>query len=76
MEPHRGEEYVSRLLAEGFGEFARFFLQPLKEKGGDEVRAVGSVAWYYRDALGAACERVGMRLGKVVKDPLGEVVGW
>lgn len=70
MGAHRGEEYVERLLAEGFGAFGRFFLEPLKAYGGVEVRAVGSVAWYYRDALRTACESVGMRLGKVVRDPL------
>lgn len=66
----RGEKYVEDLLEEGFGEFARYFLVPLKEYGGAEVRAVGSVAWYFRDALQRACESVGLRLGCVVPDPL------
>lgn len=70
---HRGEPYVERLLAEGLGEFARIFLRPLKAQGGEEVRAVGSVAWHFRDALQQACERVGLRLGKVVQDPLAEL---
>lgn len=67
----RGEVYVEGLLEEGFGEFARYFLLPLKVYGGAEVRAVGSVAWYFRDALQRACEAVGLRLGRVVQDPLG-----
>lgn len=74
MVNHRGVAYVEELLDEGFGEFAHFFLAPLKEFGCIEVRAVGSVAWYYQDALRRACESVGMRLGKVVRAPLGEVV--
>lgn len=71
---YRGDAYVEGLLAEGFGEFARYFLLPLAGYGGVEVRAVGSVAWYFRDALARSCASVGLRLGRVVKDPLGASV--
>lgn len=66
--------YCHGVLEEGFGAFVSRICLPNLRGAGRELRAVGSVAWYGRKVLDTACQKEGLTLGKVVREPIEELV--
>ncbi len=63
---------LQRILEDEFDRLFRCDLQPLLGRG--SFRALGSVAWYFREKLHEKAERYGLHLDKVVRYPLNELV--
>lgn len=63
------DDAVNELVMNGFREFFRRNIVPYGRRD-LPVAFVGSIAWYYRSQLSAACEAEGFQLGVVLRSPL------
>lgn len=74
--PHLGHPWLRALIDDRFDRLAALIARYFPEAQRGEVRAVGSVALGLQDALGPALAAQGMRLGRVVNDPLPLLVAF
>ena len=69
LNEHREHPYVKALLEDSFDQF---LIRNVKhyDYQGNTVNFVGSVAYYYQDVLKERAERLGMKVGKIIKSPI------
>ena len=57
-----------------FDEFIEYFVLKYENSKDYEVGFVGSVAYYFKDILNQSLENKGLKLGKVVKNPIDGLI--
>jgi hypothetical protein len=67
------EPAVEQLVVDNFRQFIVKNIAPY-HRPDLPINAVGSIAFYYKDQLGAAVKAEGYTLGKVVRSPLDALV--
>lgn len=67
-------EYIKKLCKNCFDEFIRHFVLIYNSREDKEVSFVGSIAYYFQDILKECLENQGLKLGKVIKNPIEGLV--
>lgn len=70
---HLDDSEVRGVVVQNFVDFLRYHISPYCRQD-LPVSFVGSVAWYYKDELHEAAERLGYKLGTVLKTPLAGLI--
>lgn len=70
---HLDDSEVRGVVVKNFIDFLRYHISPYCRQD-LPVSFVGSVAWYYQDELHEAAERLGYKLGTVLKTPLAGLI--
>ena len=70
---HLDDSEVRGVVVQNFIDFLRYHISPYCRQD-LPVSFVGSVAWYYQDELNEAAERLGYKLGTVLKTPLAGLI--
>lgn len=70
---HLDDSEVRGVVVQNFIDFLRYHISPYCRQD-LPVSFVGSVAWYYQDELHEAAERLGYKLGTVLKTPLAGLI--
>ena len=70
---HLDDSEVRGVVVQNFIDFLRYHISPYCRQD-LPVSFVGSVAWYYQDELREAAERLGYKLGTVLKTPLAGLI--
>ncbi len=70
---HRGEPYVEALIEEGIERFIQTHVIRYADYRNYECHFVGSIAWYFRDAIETICKRHHIRVGKILARPIHEL---
>ena len=70
---HLDDSEVRGVVVLNFIDFLRYHISPYCRQD-LPVSFVGSVAWYYQDELREAAERLGYKLGTVLKTPLAGLI--
>ena len=70
---HLDDPEVRGVVVQNFIDFLRYHISPYCRQD-LPVSFVGSVAWYYQDELHEAAERLGYKLGTVLKTPLAGLI--
>lgn len=63
-------DYIKDLCSKSFDEFIECFILKYKNSKDYEIGFIGSVAYYFKDILNKSLENHGLRLGKVLKNPI------
>ena len=74
MSAHREHPYIHNLLVEGFKAFFNRNIKQYDEWESLEVGFVGSIAFYFNAELKEAAEACGIKLGKVMQNPIEGLV--
>ena len=67
-------EYIKKLCKNCFDEFIRHFVLIYNSRENKEVSFVGSIAYYFQDILKECLENQGLKLGKVIRNPIDGLV--
>ena len=67
-------EYIKNLCKNCFDEFIRHFVLIYNSREDKEVSFVGSIAYYFQDILKECLENKGLKLGKVIKNPIDGLI--
>lgn len=70
---HLDDSEVRGVVVQNFIDFLRYHISPYCRQD-LPVSFVGSVAWYYKDELHESAERLGYKLGTVLKTPLAGLI--
>ena len=70
---HLDEPEVRGVVVQNLVDFLRYHISPYNRQD-LLVSFVGSIAWHYQDELREAAERLGFRLGTVLKTPLAGLI--
>ena len=70
---HLDEPEVRGVVVQSLVDFLRYHISPYNRQD-LPVSFVGSIAWHYQDELREAAERLGFRLGTVLKTPLAGLI--
>ena len=70
---HLDEPEVRGVVVQNLVDFLRYHISPYNRQD-LPVSFVGSIAWHYQDELREAAERLGFRLGTVLKTPLAGLI--
>lgn len=70
LSAHIDHPYCTQLLQKGMEAFVTSLVIPNLSKGRHELKAVGSIAYFFRDALKQACAQHNITLLEVKKDAL------
>jgi N-acetylglucosamine kinase-like BadF-type ATPase len=70
MASHRGHPFIERVLTQGFQEFVDTNIKDYPNYKSLDCHFVGSIAFYYQDALRAVCEQNEVRVGNVLQKPV------
>lgn len=71
-----GNKYIQDLCSICFDEFIDNFILIYKLSKETKIGFVGSVAYYFQDQIKQRLECKGLKLGKVIKEPIGGLVGF
>ena len=74
MSVHRNNAYIHNLLVEAFKAFFNRNIKQYDEWETLEVGFVGSVAFYFKEELTEAADACGIKLGKVMQNPIAGLV--
>ncbi|MDE6556864.1 MAG: ATPase [Duncaniella sp.] len=67
-------EEVNRFALEELKKFFTFNIDPYGVLRGTKVNFTGSIAYHFKDILAKAAEETGYTLGKVIKDPMENLI--
>lgn len=67
---NKEHDYIKNLCSKCFDEFIQYFILKYKSAKETEIGFVGSIAYYFQDILKERLENQGLRLGKVIKNPI------
>lgn len=70
---HETHPYIHALLLEGLGEFLDTRVVIFSNYRDTTTHFVGSVAFHFQTALREACEKRGITVGKIIKEPIYEL---
>jgi len=70
------EEYVKKLLVDGFCLFISKHVYCYKRYETIQVNFVGSIAFYFQDSLLQACEKMNIQLGSIIQKPIDGLVSY
>jgi len=68
--------YIQNMLIEGFRSFIRFQVKCFDNWETAEVSFLGSIAVHFESLLRTACEQEGIVLGKIVSDPMKNLIDY
>jgi len=72
----KDKEWVRNLVYNGMREFIDIHVTCYKNYREVPVHFIGSVAYHFKDVLTEACESYEVRLGKVIKQPIYNLVDY
>ena len=67
---NKEHDYIKDTLSRCFDEFIECFFLRYSNSESYEIGFVGSIAYYFKDILNKSLENHGLRLGKVIKNPI------
>jgi N-acetylglucosamine kinase-like BadF-type ATPase len=73
---HRGHPAIEKLLKQGLDDFFTKHIMKYAESKNVPIHFTGSIAWAYRDILLELCKNHGFQLGKIVKEPMKDLVNY
>ena len=74
MSAHRDNAYIHNLLVEAFKAFFNRNIKQYDEWRELEVGFIGSIAFYFNTELAEAADVCGVKLGKVMQNPIEGLV--
>lgn len=72
----RDKEWVNNLVYDGMCDFMDIHVTCYDNHKEVPVHFIGSVSYYFKDVLEKVCEKFGIRLGKVIKQPIYNLVDY
>ncbi len=72
----RDRPWVVKLVYDGMIEFIDIHVTGYKQHREVPVHFIGSVAYYFKDILQDACDHFGVEMGKVIKQPIHNLVDY
>jgi len=76
MSKHTDHPYVSSLLFSGFDEFVKTNIFSYPDFQQHVCHFVGSIAYYFNKELRTVCERNGVRVGKIIRQPIQDLYAY
>lgn len=73
---HKYEPFIQQMVYKCLKDFFVYQVLPYKEAASSEVNFIGSVAFYYDEILGAVANEFNMKIGKIVKKPINDLVNY
>lgn len=73
---YREHEYVKNMIRCGFSSFIDIHVKSYEEATECEIGFVGSIAFVFRDILDEELQRNGLKLSRVIKSPIQELVNY
>ena len=73
---HYQEAYCQQLVAEAFDSFFRNIIKKYPNYQTHTFNCVGSVGYNFREALAQAAAAHGMRVGKIIRSPIDDLVSY
>lgn len=71
---NQSHDYIKDVCLNSFDEFIEYFVLKYENAKDYEIGFVGSVAYYFKDILNQSLENKGLKLGKVVKNPIDGLI--
>lgn len=76
LKRHRGHKTIEKILEEGIGDFFRESVLPIRHSSRYPIGFVGGIAFNFRDVLKKNCNSFGLRLGKVISQPMDGLLSY
>ena len=76
MFKHIADKHLHNLVSSSFDQFFTQLVCLYPYYRNYELNAVGSVAFYFRDILKLSAENHEMKIGKIIKSPINELVNY
>jgi len=76
MSKHTEHPYVSSLLYSGFDEFVKTNIFSYPDFQQHVCHFVGSIAYYFNKELRTVCERNGVKVGKIIRQPIQDLYAY
>jgi glucosamine kinase len=73
---HNNHPYISDMVHEGFSSFAEIHIKCFENYRDYEVHFIGSLAHFYREILEGVSEKVGFKLGSILRQPIQKLVDY
>lgn len=73
MSKYKDHPYISSLLYTGFEEFIRTNIFSYPDFQQHVCHFVGSIAYFFKEELIVVCERNGIRVGKIIRQPIQDL---
>lgn len=68
---NKHDDYIQNLCHQSFDDFVKYYVLPLCDKNDvKEVSFVGSIAYFFQDAVNHVLEKYGLKVDKVIKNPI------
>ena len=71
---NRGHYMIENIIEDGLNDFFYNHVSRYRESSRWPVHFAGSIAWHFRDVIENLCEAYGIRMGKVLKQPMEGLV--
>ena len=73
---NKEHDYIKNLCSKCFSEFIEYFILNFKTSLNTEIGFVGSIAYYFQDILSECLEDKGLKISKIVKNPIEGLIGY
>lgn len=73
---NKEHDYIKNLCSKCFSEFIEHFILNFKSSVNTEIGFVGSIAYYFQDILSECLEDKGLKISKIVKNPIEGLIGY
>ncbi len=73
---NKEDEEIAEILRHGFESYLQIYVAPLASSGDLPVHLVGSVAYYFEPEIRKSAAKLGLHIGRIIRQPLGGLVNW
>ena len=73
---NKEHDYIKNLCSQSFDEFIEYFILNFKTSLNTEIGFVGSIAYYFQDILSERLENKGLKISKIVKNPIEGLIDY
>ncbi len=74
LSENRGHFMIENILEDGLSDFFFTHLYKYNETWTLPIHFCGSISWHFRDVIKELCASFELQLGKIIKDPMGELI--
>ena len=73
---NKEHDYIKNLCSKYFDEFIEYFILKFNPTTDTEIGFVGSIAYYFQDTLSERLEDKGLKISKIVKNPIEGLIDY
>lgn len=74
IQAHQDEGFFKDMILEGMTEFMRIYITRYSNYQDLETHFIGSIAYFFQDPLRSAATALGIKVGKIIKEPIEGLV--